>query len=402
LKKAREGGDTFLLLELGDAIVGAGEHAKIKMQFFSRALTHMSYDVVGMGDMEARYVKESGAKSPFGQNIPLISANAVDFQTGELLGDAPFVIKETPAGLRVGIISVISESLVHPVLQEKIGVRLIPAQEAIQKYIGDLDRQSDIIVLLSHTGLESARALASKFPNIDVILVGHSGGRQMESFEKVGNTIIMVTRATGKWLGKLVLDITPEKRISGASGEYVAMGSECGEDPEMLKLVEEHDADLNRYYSSLHAAPASSAPTIPQRYEPREPEPFVSALKCRECHRSQYEAWVQTDHAKAFETLRREHKENDPACASCHMTGFATDLRIQPSMNSRFWGVQCEACHGPGVRHVRKPGKGYGVVLESTCRQCHDADRGKNFNFRRDREKVALCKTAGQANAGAE
>lgn len=358
----------------------------------------MGYDAVGMGDMEARFVKESGISKMFGDNVPLITANVTELSNGNLLGDKPFIVKTTREGLRVGITSLLGDSLIHPTLQERTGIRILPIIETAHKVVEDLRKQCDLVVILSHSGYDGAKMLASKVPGIDVILCGHNIGKEMETFERVGNTILMISRFNGKYIGKLVLDIDEGGSIKNATGEYIALGKECGEDAEMEKLVAKHDADLREYLTRASQTTAPMGNTTPKvYYEHRDPQPYVSALKCRECHLKQYEAWVETPHARALETLRKEHKENDPACTSCHTTGFQVNQTSSSISSNRFWGVQCEACHGPGVIHVRRPGKPFGAVLQSRCTECHDANRQPKLGLKAAREEMArICKEAGK------
>ncbi|MDI6828264.1 MAG: multiheme c-type cytochrome, partial [Armatimonadota bacterium] len=401
LKRLRETGCEFLVFDTGDVIIGTGRHAEIKQALYSQALPYMGYDAVGMGDVEAKYVKETGKTRIFSESVPLITANVVDSEKGNLIGDEAFIIKTTREGLRVGITSILGDSIIHPTLKERIGVRVLPTVETISKQIETLRKQCDIVIVLSHTGYDTAKELASKVTGIDILLVGHNTGKEMETLDRVGNTILMTSRSNGKYLGKLVLDIGEDGSIKNATGEYVAMDAECGEDEEMERLVAKHDAELREYLTSLSQASSPTVYTTPKvYYETRSPQPYVSALKCRECHLKQYEAWVETPHARAFETLRKEHKENDPACTSCHTTGFQLNQTNSSISANRFWGVQCEACHGPGVIHVRRPSKSFGAVLQSRCLECHDATRQPKLGLKAAQAEMArICKEAGKSPA---
>ena len=58
------------------------------------------------------------------------------------------------------------------------------------------------------------------------------------------------------------------------------------------------------------------------------------------CHKTEHKSWLETKHAKAYETLKPEDRKKD-SCIVCHITGFGVADTV-------FEGVQCEACHGPG------------------------------------------------------
>ena len=97
---------------------------------------------------------------------------------------------------------------------------------------------------------------------------------------------------------------------------------------------------------------------------------FVGAAACGECHRSAYQTWSATAHAKANERLPRDNR-NDSRCLRCH-----------GSADGSTGGVQCETCHGAGVvyakRHVMKDKElahlvGLVKVSLEDCRRCHTA-----------------------------
>jgi hypothetical protein len=85
-------------------------------------------------------------------------------------------------------------------------------------------------------------------------------------------------------------------------------------------------------------------------------EEYTGVNKCKVCHIKIFKSWQETPHARAIDTLKpgvaAEAKKkakldpakdytNDPVCLQCHTTGN----------NPAFAGIQCEACHGPGVKY---------------------------------------------------
>jgi len=359
----------------------------------------MGYDALGMGEWEVRFIKESGRAMPYGDSIPMICANVVDSSTGKLLVPAPYIVKKTPSGLKVGIMSVVGDNLLDPQVQADLQIRIVPPAEALRKYVKDLRKKCDLVILLSHTQLEATKQLASEVPGIDIVLGGHTSSATSETLEQIGSVTLMRTKSLGKHVSKLVLDISADRKIASSTGEYVAMGSDIGDDPDMVKLVAQHDKDLADHYERARSLRAADST---QSYQPRDPRPFVSSLKCRECHAKEYGSWLSTGHAKAFASLSKDNRTNDPECLSCHTTGFKSKGGFRSAIGTpQFGGVQCEACHGPGVIHVRRPGKGYGAVLQSSCTQCHDTSKSPDFDFNAYKDRIAHPKeeTGGQPPA---
>ena len=97
---------------------------------------------------------------------------------------------------------------------------------------------------------------------------------------------------------------------------------------------------------------------------------YITAAKCKMCHKLQYTSWEGLAHAKAFDQLKDDEKGN-AECLKCHATGGSADMP----------GVQCEACHGPGAEYKsmkvmkeRDASVAAGLVIpdEATCKSCHE------------------------------
>jgi hypothetical protein len=125
---------------------------------------------------------------------------------------------------------------------------------------------------------------------------------------------------------------------------------------------------------------------------------FVGAKKCQTCHKkekigNQYGIWLESRHAKAFETLAGEKAakwaadagvddpQSDERCVKCHVTAYGVpDERVSMKFD-RSAGVQCEACHGAGKDYRKKKimidrelaeSKGLIPQSEKVCTPCHN------------------------------
>lgn len=99
---------------------------------------------------------------------------------------------------------------------------------------------------------------------------------------------------------------------------------------------------------------------------------FVGPESCKGCHPAAYEAWQQSKHARAMDSLSDAQKK-DARCLTCH----APDLQAQSQAN-----ITCETCHGGGqyyspayVMKDSELSRLVGLVdpSEKQCRTCHDA-----------------------------
>ena len=132
--------------------------------------------------------------------------------------------------------------------------------------------------------------------------------------------------------------------------------------------------------------------------EPTEPAPtqsaeYLGADACKKCHFKQHKTWGGMKHSQAWDVLKEEYRTLEAkdadgrACISCHVTGWGEDNGfVDPATSEHLLGVQCEACHGPGSRHVelgmqmlkekRKEfaeGEQTWIVLKTPdCANCHN------------------------------
>lgn len=83
---------------------------------------------------------------------------------------------------------------------------------------------------------------------------------------------------------------------------------------------------------------------------------YVGSEACAECHNAApmktHSGWMETRHARAFETLKNAKQQNNPTCLPCHVIGFGAGGYLNEATTPHLSGVQCENCHGPAGDHV--------------------------------------------------
>jgi predicted CXXCH cytochrome family protein len=106
---------------------------------------------------------------------------------------------------------------------------------------------------------------------------------------------------------------------------------------------------------------------------------------CGNCHVGQTAVWRGTAHADAWASIA---SRPDPTpCQRCHAVSEEGNVvnvaaGINVVRHERYYDVQCESCHGPGLAHVENPDNAVasqamlapasvGVDLTTGCGQCH-------------------------------
>jgi YD repeat-containing protein len=129
-----------------------------------------------------------------------------------------------------------------------------------------------------------------------------------------------------------------------------------------------------------------------------EQHQFVGHKRCKTCHKkeaigNQYEIWLDSRHAKAYETLAGEkarewgakvgvdNPQTNDKCIKCHSTAHGIPDAMVSKNFDRTAGVQCEACHGAGSDYRKKrimadPAQAIAQGLvpqnEAVCTRCHN------------------------------
>jgi peroxiredoxin len=115
---------------------------------------------------------------------------------------------------------------------------------------------------------------------------------------------------------------------------------------------------------------------------------------CEVCHEPEYDSWLFTQHAHAFDTLVKHGADANPECIKCHVVGWDKPggYTISPPTH-HLENVGCEDCHGRGGPHLSK-----GFVVDANyephCKGCHDPTHSLGFDY-----ATFLPKISHKANA---
>jgi len=155
---------------------------------------------------------------------------------------------------------------------------------------------------------------------------------------------------------------------------------------------------------------------------------FIGAAKCKMCHNSakmgkMYAGWLETAHAKAYETLASDAAKavgaergiEDPQkadeCLKCHVTGHGAAAELLGTKYDAAEGVTCESCHGAGGDYWKNKtmkaiaagetdGGEVGMLRpdEKTCVGCHNEESPsfKEFKFDEMWAKIKHAKPAAE------
>ena len=230
-----------LLLAAGDMIQGNSWANLFKGESSIALMNLMHVDAMVVGNHEFDFGQKVLKKRIAQARFPVLGANVEGFGDGL----KPFVIKKIH-GLKVAIIGVVTPDTPESTHPGNVkGLKFLAPAVAVEKYLPQLQKQADLIIVLSHIGYQADRDLAARVKGINVIVGGHSHTKLLEP-AVVGQTIIVQAWEHAKALG--ILDLTlADGKIKSYNGRLVMIKPVPGqEDQAVARLVKRYEAQVDK------------------------------------------------------------------------------------------------------------------------------------------------------------
>ncbi|MGC9359589.1 MAG: hypothetical protein ACP5G7_04325 [Anaerolineae bacterium] len=238
-REAAEG--PLLVLDAGNALFGYWPSVESEGTIMVEAMNAMGYDAMALGAYDLYLGLEILTRRMEEAAFPMLSAN-LKGPDGELVAPSHLVIERD--GVTVGIIG-----LTEPDVMELQGVKeLIEVEDpatAARPLVDALRDEVDILLVLSHLGLDADLALAKVIEGIDIIIGGNTR-RLMQVPQRVGDTVIVQQGYAGEWIGRLRVTYDAKWKIIGATESLVTLDESFADDP---KLSSMRDAWAERWPS---------------------------------------------------------------------------------------------------------------------------------------------------------
>lgn len=200
-----EGGEEFFLFDIGDFIdrwhpLSEGTHGQGNIEL----LNDSGYTAVTIGNNEGVNFPYEGLNHLYDQRtFDVIVANLYNKNSHHPTWLKPYKIYSTKKGTRIGVIGL---TAYFSLLYDLLGWHLTEPLEELGNWIQALKEQSDVIILLSHLGLNHDERIALDFPEIDVILGGHTH-HTLPVGKLVGQTLLAGAGKHGKYVGHVTLQV---------------------------------------------------------------------------------------------------------------------------------------------------------------------------------------------------
>ena len=278
-----------LYLDSGDLIEGTAAFTEFGGEPELRAFSALGVGAAALGNHDL-----SPGASAFAEahrrfaGFPVLAAN-VGQNGSELAGVlAPSVVLDAQ-GLRVGVVGVANPNSPSGLerADNMYGLQLLPTAAAVQASIDRLRSEADVIVAISHLGLDGDEVLIRATTGLDAVLGGHQHlalDAAQQRFDcgpalraergcSERSVVLVHSGALGHYVGELELSLSPRPtepeteteglEVDSARHALLPVSDAVAADPELSALLEPYRA---RLHAAGFDAPLAFALGAVERY----------------------------------------------------------------------------------------------------------------------------------------
>lgn len=233
-----------LVLDAGDTLHGQPIATALEGESAVVAMNAAGYDVMVAGnhDFNFGYQRLLELERDY-MEFTLLSGNV--YKAGEPLL-TPYIVKEI-GDYTVGIFGLTTDSVsTHP--DNVVGLEFRSSTVAAQRYVTILREtyNVDFVIALTHIGLHVSERIAAQVNGIDLFVDGHSHSLLPQG-QWVGETLIVQAHEYGRYLGKVVIDMSGERPAMQATLISAEAAAELVEpDEAIVEMLQEFRAELRR------------------------------------------------------------------------------------------------------------------------------------------------------------
>lgn len=239
-KQLAAAGRTPLLMIGGDFLSSSVASTVFKGEQMVEALNAIGLDIGTVGNHEFDFGVDMLLTRMAQAKWQWVIANIVDRRTGRIVGDAPPYVVRTFGSVKVGIIGLcLTDSMGSPDLRERL--EFLDPMETTARYLPQLKSEgANVIVALTHMTFGADRALAARFPEIDIIVGGHE---HVPITAIAGRTLISKAGSEARYVARI------DVNNPGASGadryyELMPVTPAIADDPAAAAVIDAWEARL--------------------------------------------------------------------------------------------------------------------------------------------------------------
>ena len=210
--KMRSENENVLLFDAGDFLQGTPYFNMFKGTVEIEAMNMLKYDAVTLGNHEFDYGMDVLVNLVKKADFPIVCTNYdfSDTEIADIIKPYHIIYKD---GVKIGIVgaNIDPKGLVASTHYE--GMKFLPPTETINKTAEMLrnDYKVDMVICLSHMGIQSELKLAENTRNIDIIIGGHSHTFMQEPSIRNNldgkEVLVFQTNGRGVYVGRIDVEL---------------------------------------------------------------------------------------------------------------------------------------------------------------------------------------------------
>ena len=244
--RQQEAGRT-LLLDSGDAVHGQASTDLDKGQSMMEVMDQVGYDAGTLGNHDFQWGVGNLVDRLARSRHPVVVANVVREDGTPLPNTQPYKIVDI-GGMRVGITGLLTAETAQKQRKDRIeGIRFLDEAEALRQQVALLRNQgAELILVMSHMGLEKDREVAQRFPEENLVFLGGHSHDRVTGPERLAGNFLVQAGSQGKEVGELVLELE-KSRVVGVEHRLIPVDpATVPADPEVASLVARYEERADR------------------------------------------------------------------------------------------------------------------------------------------------------------
>jgi 2',3'-cyclic-nucleotide 2'-phosphodiesterase (5'-nucleotidase family) len=247
--RARHGA-RMLLLDAGDIFQGTPEGNLTRGQSVVALFNHLGFDAVAVGNHDFDLGEDVLEAMVAASRFPWLSANLLRLPGREPVPYArPYVVKDV-AGLKVAVVGLAPPDLHDLCVPHAVArVAVSPEEEAARRVVQQArDQGADVVVLLTHVGIERDKRLAERVEGVDAIIGGHSHTGIAKTWHAAATgTLVAQTWGKTTGVGHVELDFDRRAgRVVASRSELVDLrADDWPQDAAVTAVLEPYTADID-------------------------------------------------------------------------------------------------------------------------------------------------------------
>jgi 5'-nucleotidase len=240
-RQVAEAGGQPLLMLAGDFLSSSVASTIFKGEQMVAALNAAGLDMATLGNHEFDFGVDVLLQRMHEARWQWVISNVLDRRTGRPIGEAaPYVVR-TFGELKVGVIGLCLTG--DPITRDTLErIEILDPFTTAARYLDVLARENvDVVVALTHLDYADDRALARRFPAIDVIVGGHE---HIPITATVGQTLISKSGTDARHVARIDVGL-PEPGLVERHFELVPVTAAVPEDPHTAEVVEAFEGRLD-------------------------------------------------------------------------------------------------------------------------------------------------------------